>query len=107
MPTLHEAMTSPQIEQLRGQITVEKHFITTLEGGLPDLTIRENRVKQQLDLAKDPSAKHRSAAVALQKLARQRSLLEERIAFAKGRLKVAQDRLAQVEEPSLAGRSRH
>src|SRR5208337_1724570 len=98
MPTTFDQQ---QAEQRRIQITVEEHFITTLEGGLPDLTIRENRLKQQLELAKDPSWEHRSATTELGKLSRQRTLIEQRIAFAKGRLKVAQDRLAELEQPSL------
>jgi hypothetical protein len=95
MATLRTVMDEQQAEQLRGQIASEEHFLSTLVAGLPDLEIRENRAKQTLN---DParSLEHRSATTTLQKLGRQRAQIEERIAGAKYRLKVAQDRLRQM-----------
>jgi hypothetical protein len=96
MPTLQE---SPQIEQLRGLIAAEEHFLTTLVGGLPDLGIREKRATQLADLAKDDPRRiweHRSLTTELQKLARQRSLIEERIAGANYRVKLAKTRLTRI-----------
>ena len=95
MPTLQE---SQQIEQLRGLIVAEEHFLTTLVGGLPDLGIREKRATQLADLAKDDPQRiweHQSATKTLEKLCRQRSLIEERIAGANHRVKLAKTRLTQ------------
>jgi hypothetical protein len=55
-------------------------------------------VSELADLAKDDPQRiweHQSATRSLEKLCRQRSLLDERIAFAKGRIKVAENRLAR------------
>ena len=104
MPTFQQTMDLQQAEQRRGQIRAEEHFLSTLVAGLPDLEIRENRAKRKLELTKDDPRQireHRSLTTELQKLARQRALIEERIAGANYRVKLAKTRLAQAEQPSL------
>jgi archaellum component FlaC len=104
MPTLQQSQDLQAVEQLRTQILVDQHLATSLESGLQDIEQKENAAKHVIELTKDDlhhGGEHRRAKDALDKLLKRRVVIEERIRYAKGRIELAEKRLATFDHGAL------
>jgi chromosome segregation ATPase len=98
METWQQMMDHQQLEMLRAQISVDEQLLKTLSDSLQTVDRHEKETKRVPEWRKkrsEDSGDNGSTSDALKGLARLRSAIEERIKFAKHRIKAAEDKIAQ------------